>query len=667
MAEKCSILFQFRVYLGRVEQKERKKMLFRNIKGGNILGNSYKICFLGYRKLREMAQQVIDKLNYQDTTVVMKECAIETLEQVVNEADSEGCQVFVAGSANAEEFKQRFSEHLVELHIDMSDYVYCLCRARDMGARRVGVTIYRKNRQMNFEALQELAGIPIEPIYFESEPELTYLLEHTSCDCVIGASLTVEVAERLGLPCILIYDGEYTIRTSIERARVLAAELQASSRKEAITDALVRDVPAGIIITDENDRITTFNQQAKALVGLQGRKLRGLELGELVPPLSYNTFYKSGQIKTDHIHLLNGTMVRCVQTQLQQGNRYVGMLVTMLPDSSRRKKTADTQKFVARHQWKDLVGDSVAITQAMTAGKQLAQTEEHLMILGESGTGKSFFAQCIHQSSPHASEPFVVINATVVGQDASRTLFGSEEGANDHAGLFELAGNGTIVLQGLGGASESFFACLRQVLVYHSFFSVGGTTLKVFQARIITLLEPEETGRFPRELREMLSVFSLTFPPLRERGDDVIELFRIFAVRGEAGTVSLRGQKELWKELDELLRFYAWPTNLITLSAVVKRYVYLYRQAMNPSPGVKRQLLIKAIGEDELLEQLRQEYPALQDPAGSTPEAIVEGVAEMKRLLKYNDNTIADKLGLGRTTLWRMQKKSGAAKAKKEE
>ena len=83
--------------------------------------------------------------------------------------------------------------------------------------------------------------------------------------------------------------------------------------------------------------------------------------------------------------------------------------------------------------------------------------------------------------------------------------------------------------------------------------------------------------------------------------------------------------------------------------------------------GVKRQLLIKAIGEDELLEQLRQEYPALQDPAGSTPEAIVEGVAEMKRLLKYNDNTIADKLGLGRTTLWRMQKKSGAAKAKKEE
>lgn len=626
MAEKCSILFQFRVYLGRVEQKERKKMLFRNIKGGNILGNSYKICFLGYRKLREMAQQVIDKLNYQDTTVVMKECAIETLEQVVNEADSEGCQVFVAGSANAEEFKQRFSEHLVELHVDMSDYVYCLCRARDMGARRVGVTIYRKSRQMNFEALQELAGIPIEPIYYESEPELTYLLEHTSCDCVIGASLTVEVAERLRLPCILIYDGEYTIRTSIERARVLAAELQASSRKEAIMDALVRDVPAGIIITDENDRITTFNQQAKALVGLQGRKLRGLELGDLVPPLSYNTFYKSGQIKTDHIHLLNGTMVRCVQTQLQQGNRQVGMIVTMLPDSSRRKKTADTQKFVARHQWKDLVGDSVAITQAMTAGKQLAQTEEHIMILGESGTGKSFFAQCIHQSSPHASEPFVVINATVVGQDASRTLFGSEEGANDHAGLFELAGNGTIVLQGLGGASESFFACLRQVLVYHSFFSVGGTTLKVFQARIITLLEPEE-----------------------------------------AGTVLLRGQKELWKELDELLRFYAWPTNLITLSAVVKRYVYLYRQAMNPSPGVKRQLLIKAIGEDELLEQLRQEYPALQDPAGSTPEAIVEGVAEMKRLLKYNDNTIADKLGLGRTTLWRMQKKSGAAKAKKEE
>ncbi len=106
----------------------------------------------------------------------------------------------------------------------------------------------------------------------------------------------------------------------------------------------------------------------------------------------------------------------------------------------------------------------------------------------------------------------MVINATVVGQDASRTLFGSEEGAPTTTRVcLSWRAMAPSSLQGLGGASESFFACLRQVLVYHSFFSVGGTTLKVFQARIITLLEPEEAGRFPGSCGRCSRSFPLPF------------------------------------------------------------------------------------------------------------------------------------------------------------
>lgn len=108
---------------------------FRNM-GGNGLSDTYKICFLGYKKLGELAHQVIEHLNYSDTTIILKECSIETLVQAVNEAISEGCQVFVAGSANAEEFKRRFYEHLIELHIDMSDYLYCLQRAKELGRKK---------------------------------------------------------------------------------------------------------------------------------------------------------------------------------------------------------------------------------------------------------------------------------------------------------------------------------------------------------------------------------------------------------------------------------------------------------------------------------------------------------------------------------------------------
>ena len=124
------------------------------------MSDTYKICFLGYKKLGELAHQVIEHLNYSDTTIILKECSIETLVQAVNEAISEGCQVFVAGSANAEEFKRRFYEHLIELHIDMSDYLYCLQRAKELGAKKIAVTVHRKSRKVDFDVLQSLTKIP---------------------------------------------------------------------------------------------------------------------------------------------------------------------------------------------------------------------------------------------------------------------------------------------------------------------------------------------------------------------------------------------------------------------------------------------------------------------------------------------------------------------------
>lgn len=631
---------------------------FRNM-GGNGLSDTYKICFLGYKKLGELAHQVIEHLNYSDTTIILKECSIETLVQAVNEAISEGCQVFVAGSANAEEFKRRFYEHLIELHIDMFDYLYCLQRAKELGAKKIAVTVHRKSRKVDFDVLQSLTKIPIHTIYYQSETELEYNLSHTDCDCVIGAALANEIAERLGLKGILIYEGEYTIRSSIDQARNLAAELQSASRKESITNAIIRNVPAGIIITDENGRITTFNKQAKKLTGFQEQKLRGQFLSDVIPSLSYAAFYKSGQIQSDRKHLFDGAMVRCIQTRLLQGDQQIGMLTTLQADNSRRKKMDSTREFFAHHQWKDVLGTSSVIRRVVAEGKTLAEMEDPVALIGENGTGKSFFAQCIHNGSPRAKKPYIVINAgTIAQQDAARVLFGSDDGAKPRMGLFELAGGGTIALQGLGDASEAFFSCLRQVLLQHSYFAVGGVTTIPFSARLLALVTPEERRRIPRDLWDQLSVFSLNLPLLKDRQEDVSTLFRFFLLR-ESILMPPRTQKEL----EEILSFYSWPANLISLSAVSKRYILLYQQAMNPSPSGKQQILIRAIGEDELLSDIYRQYPALTDAANSPPEEVLAGVAAMKRILKYNNSVIADKLGLGRTTLWRIQKKAGVSDA----
>ena len=443
------------------------------------------------------------------------------------------------------------------------------------------------------------------------------------------------------------------------QARNLAAELQSASRKESITNAIIRNVPAGIIITDENGRITTFNKQAKKLTGFQEQKLRGQFLSDVIPSLSYAAFYKSGQIQSDRKHLFDGAMVRCIQTRLLQGDQQIGMLTTLQADNSRRKKMDSTREFFAHHQWKDVLGTSSVIRRVVAEGKTLAEMEDPVALIGENGTGKSFFAQCIHNGSPRAKKPYIVINAgTIAQQDAARVLFGSDDGAKPRMGLFELAGGGTIALQGLGDASEAFFSCLRQVLLQHSYFAVGGVTTIPFSARLLALVTPEERRRIPRDLWDQLSVFSLNLPLLKDRQEDVSTLFRFFLLR-ESILMPPRTQKEL----EEILSFYSWPANLISLSAVSKRYILLYQQAMNPSPSAKQQILIRAIGEDELLSDIYRQYPALTDAANSPPEEVLAGVAAMKRILKYNNSVIADKLGLGRTTLWRIQKKAGVSDA----
>ena len=613
------------------------------------MDSKYKICFLGYGKLSELARNVINKLNYPDTTVILKDCAIDTLKQTVLDCSTEGIQVFVAGSANAEEFKRNFSEHLIELQIDMSDYLFCIRQAQELDAHRIAVTIHRKSQQMDLDLLQQLTNMPIVPIYYESEAELEYHMLRMNCDCIIGAALACELANKLGIKSILIYEGEYAIHHSIDRARNLAAELQSATRKEVITNSILRNSPTGIIVTDADDRITSFNPQAKKMTGFQDQRLRGKILSELIPQLSYEVLAKSGLEQFEHRHLLNGTMIRCIQTQLMQGDQRIGVLTTLQIDNSHKKKSDPAQSYTAQHRWKDLIGNSLIMKSVISECKALEQTDANITIIGASGTGKNAVAQCIHNGSQRSAEPYIIINAAILGNNAPDALMGNDSEVNRHVGFFELAGNGTIVLEGLANASQSFYACLQQVLIHHSFFSTNGTVLKQFNARIITLLDPDDYASLPYTIKELLSPFTIKLPLLRERNEDIPELFRFFLARESNLKIPVRQA-----DFDELLCFYSWPSNLLSLYSVCKRYAFWQQQTMNNSQNARQQTLIHAIGEDELLSDIFLHYPSLKHAADCSQAELNDGIAAMKKYLKYNNSVVADKLGLGRTTLWRM-------------
>ncbi len=613
----------------------------------------YKICFLGYRKLFDIACDVVAKLDYNDTLVIVKDCLIPSHPEMIQSALAEGYEVFIAGSANAAEFRNRSYGHLVEIEVDIRDYLLSIRKAMLLNAEHIGIAAYRYSHTLNPELLRKLTDTPIEIFFYETTDELYSQVRDSNCDVLIGASFAGEVADNLGKKSILIYEGEYTIRSSIEKARHMAAELRRSARDSEITSAILRNSPSGIIVTDERGRITTFNSAARRYANPQEKKLLGKLLEDIIPSLSYSSFCKNGQEPQDRRHIINGAMIRCVQTPIRNEKETFGMLITLLPDNSRRKKASEKEShgMTAEGRWSDLIGNSAAMQSVLAEAKTIAVQEHHVMIKGEGGTGKRFLAQCIHNGSPRAKSPYLVFNTATLGpSDAARILFGSENHGDISPGLLELAGNGSIVLQNLSLATDAVKACLLQVLTEHSFLRLGGITPVPFSARFITLAEETEHSSFSEDFWQRLSVFSLSLPPLRDRREDIVPFFQYFLLLEGS-----RYHTHLSEDFTEVLEFYSWPGNLSALSGACKRYSMYLKESVSPSVSARHQLLIRAIGEEELLKEIYTRFPALQNVSSSNAEEVMAGVALMKRILRYNNSIVADKLGLGRTTLWRIQ------------
>ena len=613
----------------------------------------YKICILGYMKLGEMARKVIETISFQDTIVEEKDCSFETLPQTVDQAMAEGCEVFIAGSANAAEFRNRSNGHLVEIRVDLADYLLSIKKAMAIGARSIAVAVYRYSNAPDIELLRRLSPCPVELIRYEDSAELYELLSASSCDTVIGASFSYEAAESLGKKGVLIYESEYTIRSSIEQARRLAAELRATAREREIMNAILRYSPAGILVTDEQGRITVINSAAKKLIASQGENLRGKPLENVVPEISSALFPK-GQTRQERRLLMDGAMIRCTRTALCSGEEAIGSLYTLQADNTRRRRETCAEEPLRRPQgrWEDAICNSSTMKEFIAQALPLSALEHSLMICGEVGTGKRFVSQCIHNASPRAAHPYVLLNcSSVAPQEAARILFGSEDLGATRPGVLEQAGNGTLVLLDLARAPIPVCSCLLQALVERRFFRVGGSTSVPFLARVITLIESEERTDIPEALWQRLNIFTLTLPPLRERKEDILPLFRLFLL--QENIQRFRGGSEL----QELLEFYSWPGNLVALSAVSKRYAQYLSRAVRSNAGTRRLMLQQAIGEEELLRDLCYKYPALNHIEDNPTELVLEGLAEAKRILRYNNTMLAERFRLSRTTLWRMQKR----------
>jgi two-component system response regulator HydG len=259
-----------------------------------------------------------------------------------------------------------------------------------------------------------------------------------------------------------------------------------------------------------------------------------------------------------------------------------------LDESSIRREAAALKRTLHEQFAKGrILGSSPAMHNVRELVARVASAPAPILLLGETGTGKSLVAQAIHAQSPRASRSFVVVNCAALPENLLESeLFGYIKGAftgaaSDRPGLFREADGGTLLLDEIGEMALGLQAKLLHVLEQGRIRPVGSSKDKEVDVRIIAathrnLHEAAQEGKFRQDLLYRLDVLSVTMPPLRDRREDLPEMIAHFLLEAREKYPQAIPER-LSREAMDRLGAYAWPGNVRELRHVMEKVVLLGR------------------------------------------------------------------------------------------
>lgn len=227
-----------------------------------------------------------------------------------------------------------------------------------------------------------------------------------------------------------------------------------------------------------------------------------------------------------------------------------------------------------------IIGNNEALMRGIDIAIQVAPTDLSVLITGESGVGKESFPQIIHQYSRRKHGQYIAVNCGAIPEGTiDSELFGHEKGAftgaiGERKGYFGEANGGTIFLDEVGELPLSTQARLLRVLESGEFIKVGSskvekTDVRIVAATNVNLTQAIADGRFREDLYYRLNTVPIQVPPLRERGDDVILLFRKFA--SDFAVKYRMPAIQLTDDAKQVLLAYSWPGNVRQLKNITEQ------------------------------------------------------------------------------------------------
>lgn len=459
---------------------------------------------------------------------------------------------------------------------------------------RIGEVWDEETKGTNAMGVVKIEKIPVQVFATEH-----YVLANHQITCS-GAPIYNPDGDMIG---ILDVSGDFnkvhmhTLGMVVAAVKAIENELRLKAANAEIVksynnvNAIIETISEGIISFDEKGRITNMNPVALSILNInasnyQEKSLKSVLKNEEV----INYILTSGRSVYDHEFLLerNNKQVRFLfsgQPIIDSTKEICGGVAIVREIKNVHRLINQMVGARALFTFEDIIGGSEYLKNSIEIAQDIADSLSSVILQGESGTGKEMFAQAIHNASSFSQGPFIAINCGAIPRDLIESeLFGYEDGAftgarrGGRAGKFELANEGTILLDEIGDMLLDTQVSLLRVLQEKQVVRIGGYKPIPINVRVIAatnkdLKDEVRKGNFREDLFYRLNVINIIIPPLRKRGEDVLLLASYYINKFS----TMLGYKisQLDNQAANCLENYQWPGNVRELANAMERAVNL--------------------------------------------------------------------------------------------
>ena len=485
---------------------------------------------------------------------------------------------------------------------------------------------------------------------------------HDGIRLVIGGVASIHEADKFGMKGVLITSGREAIGQAIQEA-ITIAEVRAREQERAeLLRIVVNSTHEGIVVVDQDERITLMNSMAEKVFGLRASEVLGEKIKDKIPNSLLPQILREGGGEYAELQTVGDKVIVTQRFVIRVNGQIIGAVANFRDITEiQRLEQIVRQKFhtkglMAPMHLDDLIGSSTKLIQLKDRVRKFAVVNAAVLIMGESGTGKELVAQGIHNSSQRSKGPFVAVNCAALPEGLLESeLFGYEEGSFTGAkrggkhGLFELAHGGSIFLDEIGEMPLLLQSRLLRILQNQMVLRIGGERLIPVDVRIIAATNRNlkaliENGQFREDLYYRLNTLTLFIPPLRQRTGDIGMLSAYFLRKHSH--LNPRVQ-QLDPEAVRLLEKYQWPGNVRELEHVIERLIIISEEKVVDLQTV-----------DALLREL--DLDQLWGRRGNSPnknlnleEMEADFISTVLENESNNMSKAAKRLGISRSTLWR--------------